>query len=107
MQKKCLYRGQTKKERILERIREKFFQQCVRKIKENNDLNSSEVDVVTNFIKNEVESFPDDDNASKEDRVIGFIAMRVTNSRILLVQNGVLWDTKNPIKRILFFLLGI
>ena len=48
----------------------------MKKIKENNELKSVEVDVLTPFIKDEVESFPTaevytDDNDYEEDRVVG------------------------------------
>ena len=74
-----------------ERIQKKLFEQRVQKIKENNEkLKSIEVDVVNNFVKDEVQSFSDakffaaaaaaaaaaddddDDDDSEEDRVIGF-----------------------------------
>ena len=50
----------------------------IEKINENNELQSVEVDVVTNFIKDEVESSSDaevytnDDYDSEKDRVTGF-----------------------------------
>ena len=49
----------------------------IKKIKENNELKRVEVDVLTPFIKHEVESFPaaevyTDDNDYEEDRVLGF-----------------------------------
>ena len=48
-----------------------------RKLKKDNQLKSVEVDVVTDFVKDEVESFSiadyiDDNDDSEEDRVIGF-----------------------------------
>ena len=55
MQEKYVSRRQTEEERIHERIQKKSIQQIV-KIKENDELKSVEVDIVTNFIKNEVES---------------------------------------------------
>ena len=69
--KTCLKNRRKNTEKIISTTRWK-------KIKENSNLESVKVDVVTNFIKNEVESFSDaenytgDDNYSKEDRVIGF-----------------------------------
>ena len=55
----------------------KKVEQCVEEKKENIELKSVKVDVVTNFIKDEVESFSDtevytDEDNSEEDRVIGF-----------------------------------
>ena len=54
----------------------------MKKIKENDELKTVEVNVVTNFIKDEVESLSDaevytdddddDDDDFEEDRVIGF-----------------------------------
>ena len=63
-----------KKERMHERIQKNVL----KKTKENNVLKRFEVDVVTSFIKYEVESFSDaeiytdDDDDSEEDGVIGF-----------------------------------
>ena len=54
MQEKYVSRRHTEKERIHKRIQKKSIQQIV-KIKENDELKSVEVDIVTNFIKNEVE----------------------------------------------------
>ena len=52
----------------------------LRKVKENSELNSAEIDVETNFIEYEVDSssyvevYADDNNDNKheQDRVIGF-----------------------------------
>lgn len=49
----------NKKGRIHERIQKKLFQQCVKKIKVNGELKTIEEDVITNFLKDEVESFSD------------------------------------------------
>ena len=69
----------------------KTFQQkktFIEKINENNELQSVEVDVVTNFIKDEVESSSDaeiytnDDYDSEKDRVTDLDKMRVISNRI-------------------------
>ena len=53
----CLKRADKK--RIHKRIQKKSIQNMLKKIKENNELKSVEIDVVTNFIKDEVESSSD------------------------------------------------
>ena len=82
IQTKYISRRITKNERIHERIQKNLFQQCVQKIKENNeDLKSIEVDVVTNFNKDKIKRFfdaevytndDDYDADSEEDRAITF-----------------------------------
>lgn len=71
---KYVWRRQTKKEKYMKEYRKTFIE----KINENNELQSVEVDGVTNFIKDEVESSSDaevytnDDYHSEKDRVTGF-----------------------------------
>ena len=77
---KYVWRRQTKKEKYMKEYRKTFSQKktFIEKINENNELQSVEVDVVTNFIKDEVESSSDaevytnDDYDSEKDRVTGF-----------------------------------
>ena len=78
IQKKHVPRRQTKNERIheriLERIQKESIQQFFQENKKTDDLKSAEVDVVTKFIKNEVESSIDDadDTDDEQDKIIGF-----------------------------------
>ena len=77
---KYVWRRQTKKEKYMKEYRKTFQQKktFIEKVNENNELQSVEVDVVTNFIKDEVESSSDaevynnDDYDSEKDRVTGF-----------------------------------
>lgn len=65
----------TKKERIYDRIQRKLFQQYIEQNKKHNNLKSVEVDVLTNFKKDEVERFFDaevynnHDDDSEEDQI--------------------------------------
>ena len=72
---KYLWRRQTIKERVHERMEKNYSNNVLRKIKENDELNIVKVYVITNFIKGRVKSFPntdvyiidDDDNDDDND----------------------------------------
>lgn len=78
IQTKYVYKRQTKKKRIheiiFEKIQKNWFNKLLKKTKENVELKSVEVDMVSNFIKNDVESFSDigDHNNEEEDRELYF-----------------------------------
>ena len=62
---------------MLKEYRKKSPQIVLKKIKENNELKSAEVDVISKIIKVEVESSTDDDDDDdddddEQDRMIGF-----------------------------------
>ena len=67
----------------MEEYRKNQYNNLLKKLKENDELKSVEVNLVTNFIKDKVESSSDaevytdddydyDDDDSEEDRIIGF-----------------------------------
>ena len=67
----------NKRERVHERILKASFKQWVVKREDNNEVKNIGVDVVTNFIKDNVESFSDakfctDDDDSEENRILGY-----------------------------------
>ena len=72
-----------KKKEYMEEYRKNQHNNLLKKLKENDKLKSVEVNLVTNFIKDKVESSSDaevytddnydyDDDDSEEDRIIGF-----------------------------------
>ena len=75
-------------------------------------MKSGKAHVVMNFIKDKIESFSDaevctDDNVdySKKIGLLNLDRMCLASSKILVVRQGALWDTKNSLKGISFFLV--
>lgn len=64
------------KEKHRENIKKQRIPKCVKEVKEKSELKRVEVDVVTNFIQDEVENFSDNNDNIADDsgkaKVIGF-----------------------------------
>ena len=68
----------------------------LKKLKENNEVKSFRVDLVTTFIKNEVEGYSEGSTHK----------MYVDSNRVLSVCNGALCNTKISLKRFFFSWFG-
>lgn len=80
------------KKEYLKEYRKRYWNNELKKIKENNELKSVEVDAISNFIKDEVEGFPDADvytDLYQEDRVFRFSVFRVARLEYSCVE----WST--------------
>ena len=101
----------TNKKEIHEKIQKKSFRHWIQKMKEKNELKSIQVDVLNNFIKDEVQSFSDaevytdDDGDSEEDGSLDLAKIRVASNRILVVSNELSGVLKTHLKE--YFFLGM
>ena len=101
----------TNKKEIHEKIQKKSFQHWIQKMKKKNELKSVQVDVLNNFIKDEVQSFSDaevytdDDGDSEEDGSLDLAKIRVASNRILVVSNELSGALKTHLKE--YFFLGM
>ena len=75
-------------------------------------MKSGKAHVVMNFIKDKIESFSDAEVCTDDDvdysKKIGSLNLGricLASSKTLVVRQGALWDTKNSLKGISFFLV--
>ena len=80
-------------------------------IEGSNELKNVEVNVVTNFIEDKIESFSDTEvilimmMTLKKIGSLDLGKMCVASNTLLVMRCGALWDTENPLEGIIFFQL--